>query len=134
MPTISVLIPAFNEADRIEATVCALRTGAADQPLTEILVVDDGSTDGTALRAEAGGADAVIRQPHQGKGAALTLAFESSTGDILLLLDADLGESAAQAAALLAPLLAGEADMAIATFPVVPGRGGGMGFVVKLAR
>jgi glycosyltransferase involved in cell wall biosynthesis len=134
IPTISALIPALNEADRIQSTICALRAASADRPLREILVVDDGSTDNTAALAEAAGADAVIRQPNGGKGAALNLAFESSSGEILLLLDADLGDSAGQALALLEPLLADEADMAIATFPVVPGRGGGMGFVVRLAR
>jgi len=132
MPTVTALIPAFDEADRIEATICALRS--IQPPLDEILVVDDGSTDCTALRAEAAGADSVIKQPNRGKGAALNRAFEGSSVEILLLVDADLGESACQISGLLAPLLSGDADMSIATFPVIPGRGGGMGFVVNLAR
>lgn len=126
---ISVLIPAHDEAERIAATVCAAR------PLAEeIIVVDDGSEDDTAARAEVAGADVVLRQRHQGKGAALQAAFALSRGDVLLLLDADLGDSAAEAKKLLEPVLSGTADMAIATFPVGSGKGGGFGLVVRLAR
>ena len=49
-------------------------------------------------------------------------------------MDADLGETAIQAERLLRPLLTGEADMTIATFPIIPGKGGGMGLVVRTAR
>lgn len=128
---ISVLVPAFNESERIGATLAAIR---AILPDAEIVIVDDGSQDNTARIAEASGADCVFRQANAGKGAALTAALALSRGDILLLLDADLGDSASEARLLLAPVLAGEADMTIATFPVIPGKGGGMGFVVKLAR
>jgi glycosyltransferase involved in cell wall biosynthesis len=128
---ISVLIPAFNEAERIGSTIAAIRTALPD---AEIVVVDDGSEDETARLAESAGADTVFRQQNAGKGAALSAAFELSRGDVLLLLDADLGATAAEATALLHPVLNGEAEMTIATFPVIPGKGGGMGFVVKLAR
>lgn len=128
---VSALIPAYNEADRIAATIAAIRSLTE---VDEIVVVDDGSQDDTALRAEAAGADVVFRQPNQGKGSALHTALHLARGEVLLLLDGDLGDSAREAEKLLAPVLASEADMTIATFPVAAGKGGGMGLVVKLAR
>jgi len=128
---ISIVIPAHNESERIGDTIRAL---ASINDIHEILVVDDGSTDSTAQLADAAGAT-VLRSPmNRGKGASLDLGIEATDGDIIALLDADLGSCADQAACLLAPILAGEADMVIATFPVIPGKGGGFGFVVKLAR
>ena len=128
---ISVLIPAYNEAERIAATVAAVRKIPG---ISEILVVDDGSTDDTAKRAERAGADTVLRQANQGKGAALDVAFALACGDILLLLDADLGDTAQEAAKLLEPVRHGAAEMTIAVFPAGAGKGGGMGLVVRLAR
>lgn len=128
---ISVLIPAYNEAERIGATITAVRSFLRDG---EIIVVDDGSSDQTAQIADANGATCVFRQSNQGKGAALQAALALSQGDIVLLLDADLGDTAREAELLLLPVKNGGADMTIATFPVIPGKGGGMGFVVKLAR
>src|SRR5207249_9424485 len=55
-------------------------------------------------------------------------------GELLLLLDADLRETAAEVVRLLEPLLTGEADMTVATFPPVPGHKGGFGLVLRLAR
>lgn len=128
---ISAVIPAFNEAERIEKTLCALR----EVPdLEEILVVDDGSADRTATIADRAGATVLRLPENRGKGHALTIGAKAAHGDILLLLDADLQESAAEAVKLLAPVLSGEADMTIATFPVIPGAGGGVGLVVRLAR
>lgn len=130
---ISILVPAYNEEQRIGATVRAARLLApADD--CKIIVVDDGSTDRTAQAAEEAGADIVLTQPNRGKGAALQAALTLAQGDVLLLLDADLADTAQEAGKLLAPLLAGEADMTIALFPDHPGRGGGVGAVVRLAR
>lgn len=128
---ISALIPAYKEADRIAATIAAVREIPG---VAEIVVVDDGSPDDTARVAEAAGADVVFRQENTGKGGALRAALSLARGDILLLLDADLGSSAREAEKLLAPVLSGEADMTIAAFPKLAGKGGGMGFVVTLAR
>jgi glycosyltransferase involved in cell wall biosynthesis len=132
------LIPAYNEAERIGATIGALRRC---HEITGIMVVDDGSADGTADAARAAGATEVVSQPNRGKGAALTAAYARTRdrADVFLLLDADLGDSAAEAAKLLGPVLADEADMTIGTLPPDPdfaasGKRGGMGFVVRLAR
>ena len=151
---LSVLIPAYNEGERIGATVTSVRSSF---PQAQIVVIDDGSSDDTAMHAEVAGADTVWRQRNQGKGAALRAGLDLAKGDILLLLDADLGETASEATKLVAPVIEGIADMTIATFPrpapfvpsplsdslsdslpatssPPPQRGGGMGFVVRLAR
>ncbi len=130
---VSILIPAYNEAARIADTVSAARALEIAEG-SEIIVIDDGSQDDTADAAEAAGAGTVLRQRNAGKGAALASGARTARGDTLLLLDADLGSTATEARKLLAPLLAGDADMTIATFPVRPGRGGGVGLVVRLAR
>jgi glycosyltransferase involved in cell wall biosynthesis len=128
---VSVIIPAYNEADRIAATVTAL---SVLPEIEEILVVDDGSKDATAESARRAGARVVLIPTNSGKGHALSVGMSSATGDLLLMLDADLGESVGEAGKLLTPILNGSADMTIATFPVIPGKGGGFGFVVRLAR
>ncbi len=131
---ISILIPAYNEAHRIADTIMAAQTLATEERSVEIIVVDDGSEDDTALQAERAGADAVFRQPNGGKGAALQAAFSLASGDIILLLDADVGASATETEKLVAPVISGVADMTIAAFPTIPGKGGGVGLVVRLAR
>lgn len=129
------LVPAYNEQDRIGATVAAIRSRPE---IDYIVVVNDGSADATAERAA--GADRVITQKNQGKGAALAAAYAAAPAEteIFLLLDADLGASAAEASKLLVPLLRDEADMVIGLLPPDPefaatGGSGGMGLVVRLA-
>ncbi len=125
------MIPAFNEADRIGSTVKALIEA---EICDEVLVVDDGSSDDTAVRAEEFGARVLRLEHNRGKGAALNHGLAHIEAGIVLLLDADLGVTSAQAAGLVQPVLNGEADMTIARFPIIPGRGGGSGLVVRLAR
>ncbi|MDK2784356.1 MAG: hypothetical protein PWQ41_445 [Bacillota bacterium] len=125
-----VLIPAFNEAQNIGNTVRAARR----LPVTDVLVVDDGSRDGTAAIAEAAGAR-VLRLPRNlGKGAAIQAGLGEVTSEAVLLLDADLGDSAGHAAPLLFSLLRGCSDMAVAVFSSRQRRGGGLGLAVGLAR
>lgn len=135
---VCALLPAYNEATRIGVTVDALRSR---REVGHVIVVDDGSTDDTAARAREAGADLVITQANGGKGAALTTAYRAGReqADIFLLLDADLGASAAECIKLLPPLWQNQADMCIGTLPPDPafaasGRRGGMGLVVRLAR
>ncbi|MEV6241273.1 bifunctional polysaccharide deacetylase/glycosyltransferase family 2 protein [Lentzea sp. NPDC051838] len=89
-PPVSVVIPAYNEAVNIAATVrsIAANNHCAD---VEVIVVDDGSTDGTADRAEELGLPGVtvIRQANQGKPAALNTGVRAAKYDVLVLLDGD---------------------------------------------
>lgn len=125
------LIPAHNEERRIAATVRAAGTIAG---VTHVMVIDDGSTDATARLAEEAGARVIRLPDNRGKGAALEAGAKSiADADAVLLLDADLGQTAEQGALLLAPVLAGDADMTVATFPPAEGKAG-FGLVVNLAR
>jgi len=84
--SVSVVIPAFNEALAISSVIRELAAGAAWR---EILVVDDGSTDGTAAEAEAAGAR-VIRHPYQkGNGASVKTGIRAASGEFVLIIDAD---------------------------------------------
>ena len=128
---IAAIIPAFNEAEMIAATV---RTVLEVPGVMLVVVVDDNSDDDTAELAERAGAKLVRLWATAGKGGALEAGAKRAAGaDVILLLDGDLGETAVQASALLAPILAGEADMTIAAFPPVESKAG-FGFVMKLAR
>lgn len=110
----SIVIPAYNEAQCIGSTLAAVRSWAHD---AECIVVDDGSCDETSSMAEQY-VDQLIRLSHNcGKGFALQIGWQAAKGDVLLQLDADLAESAGHAWQLLVPVQAGECDMAIAIFP-----------------
>jgi hypothetical protein len=136
---VAVVIPAKDEAQRIRATV----TAAAELPGAGlVVVVDDGSVDGTAAIARDAGA-VVTRHPrNRGKAAAMETGAEAvrlldQTGHRasprhLLFLDADLADSAAFAAPLAQPVISGEADMTIAAFSSTV-KLGGHGVVVGLS-
>lgn len=128
---VTVLIAAYEEADRIGDTVRAARSIPG---VGEVLVVDDGSTDGTARLAANAGARVLQLSENRGKGAALEAGAEDlGEAEIVVLLDGDLGETASQGALLLAPVADGVADMAIAKFPRPAGKAG-FGLVLGLAR
>lgn len=106
--TVSVVIPAFNEADAIGDVVREL---AAAAPWREILVIDDGSTDGTADAAAAAGAT-VIRQPYnKGNGAAVKAGIRAARGEYLLIIDADGQHRPSDALRLTSQL--GEFDLVV---------------------
>ncbi|RAV18633.1 glycosyltransferase family 2 protein [Paenibacillus contaminans] len=136
---VSVIIPAWNEAERIGETLFALQAqplGGDEKRLPfwdELIVVDDGSTDDT-LRIARSFTDRLIRHPrNEGKGAAMESGFRLAKGDVILFLDADLGHSATHACKLLQPVLSDLADMTIAVFPKPVNRSG-LGLVKRLAQ
>jgi glycosyltransferase involved in cell wall biosynthesis len=99
--TTSVIVPAFNEASTIAAVVSALRASA---PWREVIVVDDGSADGTGDLAEAAGAT-VVRHPYnKGNGAAVKSGVRRATGLHVLIVDADGQHRPADGARLVAQL------------------------------
>lgn len=124
------MIPARDEADRVAATV---RAAAKLDRVDQVVVVDDGSADATADVARTAGAVVVSHPRPRGKAAALETGARTGQSAYLLFLDADLGDTAANAGSLLEPVLSGDADMTIANLPVQTGAGG-HGFVVRLAR
>jgi glycosyltransferase involved in cell wall biosynthesis len=116
---------------------------ASRHEIDRIIVVDDGSEDGTGDAARKAGAHQVVTLgKNVGKGAALTAGYRAAPVDveIFLLLDADLGASATECVKLLPLIVAGEADMTVGTLPPDPAlsasgaHGGGFGLVVRLAR
>jgi glycosyltransferase involved in cell wall biosynthesis len=109
-PLVSILVPAYNEA----ATVVRVLEAVAEKvPFrTEVIVVDDGSSDATADLAEAVPGTIVVRHGHnRGKGAAVRTAVARSTGDIVVIQDADLEYDPADIPRLIEPLMRGVADV-----------------------
>lgn len=107
---ISIILPAFNEEGTIAAVVRGCRE--AVPTLTEILVIDDGSSDQTATRAREAGANVIRIDPNGGKGNALRLGIERSVGNVLVFLDADGQDDPGEIPMLLDALHAG-ADLVV---------------------
>lgn len=122
-----MIIAARNEAERIGATLAALRETF---PGVDLIVADDGSTDATSRVAADAGAQVIRLEKSLGKGGAMTRAAGEADARIVLLADADLGESARELRALVDAVDAG-ADLAIATF--ARRVGGGFGIAVGAA-
>lgn len=124
------LVAAYNEEGRIGRTVKALR---ALDDIDSVMVVADGSADGTAHEAVAAGAAVLCAPRRIGKGDALDAALDRAPpADIYLLVDGDVGDTAAEAAKLLDPVLDGRLDLAVGRLPAQSG--GGFGLVKRLAR
>jgi glycosyltransferase involved in cell wall biosynthesis len=136
-PDTAVIVTAFNEADRLPATLAAL---AGAFPGARILVADDGSTDGGAEVAAAHGAEVVRSERNQGKGGTATLAAQrllpladaADPKPVILLCDGDLAASAEALKQLVEEVRAGRADVAVAAF--ARRVGGGFGWALGFAR
>lgn len=121
------LVSARDEAGRVGSCVTALR-----DLVTEVVVVDDASTDATAAEANEAGARVLSIRRRLGKGGALEGSLRRiEPADVWLLADGDLARTAKGLSALIELVEAGEADIAIATFPRL--RSGGFGIVKRAA-
>jgi glycosyltransferase involved in cell wall biosynthesis len=110
---VSIVVPAYNEAATIEEV---LRRVSAVPFRTEVIVVDDGSTDGTAdLVAAVDGVRLIRRPQNAGKGAAVRDGIAATTGAIVLIQDADLEYDPKDLPKLLEPLREGRADVVYGT-------------------
>jgi glycosyltransferase involved in cell wall biosynthesis len=140
-PNTFVIVTAYNEADRVGATLDAL---APAFPGARVLLADDGSSDATAQIAAARGARVVRSERMIGKGGAATLAASEALADaragsaeqrgrtVFILCDGDLGESAGELRALAETVGRGEADIAVAAFSRRVG--GGVGLALGFSR
>lgn len=127
--TLSIIIPAWNEA----ATIHHILEKLAEVQLglnKQVIVVDDGSTDGTGEAVSRWASTRpeldlrVIRKENGGKGTAVRRGISESTGDFVIIQDADLEYEPADYPALLAPLLRGEADVVYGSRILGPDKGG----------
>ncbi|MDQ0256237.1 glycosyltransferase involved in cell wall biosynthesis [Evansella vedderi] len=124
-----IIIPAFNESNKIENTLKSL----INQPwVNEVIVVDDGSEDGTEEIALRYTQKVFKHEKNKGKMAAVFTGIQRATGEWIILLDGDIGETASEAKKLLTPLIEDHIDMTIAVLPQFKQRG--FGLVKKRAR
>ena len=109
---LSVVIPVFNEVDNIEKI---LKRVKATKLASEIVVVDDGSKDGTREILKKldgkGGVRVILHETNQGKGTAVRTGIQAVKGDVILIQDADLEYSPSDYPALLQPIIDGIADV-----------------------
>ena len=110
---LSVVMPVYNEARTIEDILARVRAVPVDK---EVIVVDDGSTDGTRERLQKAaqnheGLVVLFHPENRGKGAALRTGFSAVTGDIVVIQDADLEYDPAEYPTLMQPIVDGRADV-----------------------
>ncbi len=113
---LSILMPAYNEAATIERVVDAVLATPQEK---EVIIVDDGSSDGTReiiqRLGQREGVRAIRHARNQGKGAAVRTALEAATGDVIIIQDCDLEYDPNEYGVLLAPIERGEAEVVYGT-------------------
>ncbi|SHJ65001.1 glycosyltransferase family 2 protein [Tepidibacter formicigenes] len=130
---ISIIIPAYNEKDKIKDTIEGIKDLNC---IDEIIIIDDGSSDNTFKIASSYECVKAYRlDKNMGKGYALNygLKIAMKNSDIIGFLDGDLGRTSSEVEKLIYPILNNECDVTIAKFPPAKKKGG-FGFVKKLAK
>jgi glycosyltransferase involved in cell wall biosynthesis len=113
MTKIAVIVPALNEAGNIQRLVAEV----LDTSPVHVIVVDNGSTDGTADEARAAGAQ-VVHEPRRGYGYACAAGVAAASGaDVLAFLDGDYSSLPSELPVILGPILADEADLVLGSRP-----------------
>ena len=135
MSYISIIIPAYNEENKIKDTLESIKD---IKEIDEIIVVDDGSSDKTSEVAKSVKSDkinVITQSQNRGKGYALNNGLKKAMkkADIIGFLDGDLGNTASEVEKLITPIINNECDVTIAKFPPAKKKGG-LGFVKNLAK
>lgn len=130
--SITVLLPAYNEGDRIKDTIAGIKKS---NYVDRIVVIDDGSKDNTFSVAKSNDVEVYQLDKNYGKGFAMNYGIKKVSKDssIIVFLDADVGETASEVDKLIAPIVKDETDVTIARFPSAKKKGG-FGLVKNLAR
>lgn len=114
-PLVSIIMPVYNEAGRLRQAIQQVRAANIAGVRRELIVVDDGSTDGSGAvisgLARQGLVRAYTHDRNLGKGAALSTGIAQASGEFILVQDADLEYDPAEHERLFAPLLSGRADV-----------------------
>jgi glycosyltransferase involved in cell wall biosynthesis len=113
MPTVSIIIPIYNESRTIETLLNRVREATANMS-AEIIVIDDASTDGTGQvlkTLDQGNLKVLTHAINQGKGAAIRTGIAHIAGEIVIIQDADLEYHPKDYPHILEPILEGEADV-----------------------
>lgn len=112
MPKLSIIIPAYNEKNTIEEIIRQVKAVNLGGVEKEIIVVDDGSKDGTReIVKSIPGIRHIFHEKNLGKGGAMKTGFQAATGDILIPQDADLEYDPNDYQAMIAPILAGKTEV-----------------------
>jgi len=116
--TLSIVIPVFNEAKTIGEVLDRVRKAPSAGLTKELVVVDDGSSDGTReylAGLQEKDTRCIFHERNQGKGAALRTGFAQASGDIIIVQDADFEYDPADYPQLLQPILEGKADVVLSS-------------------
>jgi glycosyltransferase involved in cell wall biosynthesis len=116
---LTILMPVFNERSTVEAAVDDALTAELPVPTRQLVIVDDGSTDGTRELLQSAdwpeNVKVVYHERNLGKGAAVRTALQHATEEFAAILDADLEYRAADLAHVLEPLVSGDASVVLGT-------------------
>ena len=109
---LSIIIPAYNEKNTIQELIKKVQSVSLPDMEKEIIVIDDGSIDGTRdILKKTSGIKYIFHDKNLGKGGALKTGFQNATGDIILIQDADLEYDPNEYSRLIAPIFSGRADV-----------------------